>query len=47
MPVDRLFGMALALALTGLLYLVLRGSRIGRAIVAVRMDARRRDPDGH
>ncbi len=38
MPVDRLFGMALALALTGLLYYVMRRSRIGRAIVAVRMD---------
>jgi branched-chain amino acid transport system permease protein len=38
-PVDRLFGMALALAMTGLLYLVLRRSRIGRAIVAVRMDS--------
>lgn len=38
MPVDRLLGMALALILTGLLYLVMRGSRIGRAIVAVRMD---------
>jgi branched-chain amino acid transport system permease protein len=38
-PVDRLFGMVLALALTGLLYLVMRRSRIGRAIVAVRMDS--------
>jgi branched-chain amino acid transport system permease protein len=38
MPVDRLLGMALALVLTGILYLVMRGSRIGRAIVAVRMD---------
>jgi branched-chain amino acid transport system permease protein len=38
MPVDRLLAMALALLLTGLLYLVLRASRIGRAIVAVRMD---------
>ncbi len=37
-PVDRLLGMVLALALTGLLYLVMRRSRIGRAIVAVRMD---------
>jgi len=37
-PVDRLLGMGLALALTGLLYLVMRRSRIGRAIVAVRMD---------
>jgi branched-chain amino acid transport system permease protein len=39
MPVDRLLGMALALLLTALLYLVLRKSRIGRAIVAVRMDS--------
>jgi branched-chain amino acid transport system permease protein len=38
LPVDRLFAMVLALALTGLLYLVLSRSRIGRAIVAVRMD---------
>jgi branched-chain amino acid transport system permease protein len=38
MPVDRLAAMALALALTGLLYLTLSRSRIGRAIVAVRMD---------
>jgi branched-chain amino acid transport system permease protein len=38
-PVDRLIGMALALILTALLYLVLRLSRIGRAIVAVRMDS--------
>jgi len=38
MPVDRLAAMALAIALTGILYLVLRSSRIGRAIVAVRMD---------
>ena len=37
-PVDRLIGMALALLLTGLLYLMMRRSRIGRAIVAVRMD---------
>jgi len=37
-PVDRLLGMALALVLTGILYVVMRGSRIGRAIVAVRMD---------
>jgi branched-chain amino acid transport system permease protein len=37
-PVDRLLGMGLALVLTGLLYLVMRRSRIGRAIVAVRMD---------
>ena len=46
-PVDRLLGMALALLLTGLLYLVMRRSRIGRAIVAVRMDTRRGDADGH
>jgi branched-chain amino acid transport system permease protein len=39
MPVDRLFGMLLALLLTGLLYLVMRRSRVGRAIVAVRMDS--------
>jgi len=38
LPVDRLVAMALALGLTGLLYLVLSRSRIGRAIVAVRMD---------
>jgi branched-chain amino acid transport system permease protein len=38
-PIDRLLGMALALILTGLLYLVMRRSRIGRAIVAVRMDS--------
>ena len=38
LPVDRLLAMVLALALTGLLYLVLSRSRIGRAIVAVRMD---------
>ena len=38
-PVDRLLGMVLALVLTGLLYLVMRRSRIGRAIVAVRMDS--------
>lgn len=38
LPVDRLGAMVLALALTGMLYWVLRSSRIGRAIVAVRMD---------
>jgi branched-chain amino acid transport system permease protein len=38
LPYDRLASMALALALTGLLFLILRGSKIGRAIVAVRMD---------
>lgn len=37
-PVDRLLAMLLALTLTGLLYLLLARSRIGRAIVAVRMD---------
>jgi branched-chain amino acid transport system permease protein len=38
LPLDRVVAMALALVLTGLLYLVMRTSRIGRAIVAVRMD---------
>jgi branched-chain amino acid transport system permease protein len=38
LPVDRLAVMLLALLLTGLLYALLRGSRLGRAIVAVRMD---------
>lgn len=38
LPVDRIAAMALAITLTGMLYAVLRGSRIGRAIVAVRMD---------
>jgi branched-chain amino acid transport system permease protein len=38
MPVDRLLAMVLAIALLGLLYLTLSRSRIGRAIVAVRMD---------
>lgn len=37
-PVDRLVCMAFALALVGLLHALLRESRIGRAIVAVRMD---------
>lgn len=37
-PIDRLAAMALALLLTCLLYWVLEASRIGRAIVAVRMD---------
>lgn len=37
-PLDRLLAMVLALAITGLLYLMLSRSRIGRAIVAVRMD---------
>jgi branched-chain amino acid transport system permease protein len=38
LPVDRIAAMALALLLTGLLYYLLRSSRVGRAIVAVRMD---------
>ncbi len=38
LPGDRLVAMALALLLTILLYRLLRDSRIGRAIVAVRMD---------
>lgn len=38
MPMDRVLGMGLAFFLTGVLYLVMRGSTIGRAIVAVRMD---------
>ena len=38
LPLDRVVAMALALLLTALLYLVLRTSRTGRAIVAVRMD---------
>src|SRR5205085_1393966 len=38
MPVDRLLAMALALLFTGILYLVLRRSQMGRAIIAVRMD---------
>ncbi len=37
-PMDRLATMVLALVLTGLLFWVLGASRIGRAIVAVRMD---------
>jgi branched-chain amino acid transport system permease protein len=37
-PVDRLIATAAALALTGLLYVLLRRSRTGRAIVAVRLD---------
>ncbi len=35
---DRIMAFALALGLTGLLFLVMRSSRAGRAIVAVRMD---------
>jgi branched-chain amino acid transport system permease protein len=38
LPGDRIAAMALALLLTLLLYRLLRDSRIGRAIVAVRMD---------
>ena len=37
LPLDRVASMGLALLLTGILYWVLRNSRIGRAIVAVRM----------
>lgn len=37
-PVDRLVATAAALALTGVLYLILRRLRVGRAIVAVRLD---------
>ena len=37
-PVDRLVATASALVLTGLLYLLLRRSKVGRAIVAVRLD---------
>jgi branched-chain amino acid transport system permease protein len=38
LPVDRLLAMGLALALTLMLFWILRSSSIGRAIVAVRMD---------
>jgi branched-chain amino acid transport system permease protein len=38
LPGDRVAAMALALALTGGLWLLLRGTRLGRAVVAVRMD---------
>lgn len=38
LPLERVYAMALALGLTGLLYTVLARSKIGRAIVAVRMD---------
>lgn len=38
MPMDRVAAMVLALLLTGLLFWILRTSRTGRAIVAVRMD---------
>jgi branched-chain amino acid transport system permease protein len=37
-PIDRLIATGSALMLTGVLYLVLRRLRIGRAIVAVRLD---------
>jgi len=37
-PVDRLVATAAALALTAVLYLILRRLRVGRAIVAVRLD---------
>ncbi len=37
-PIDRLIAMAFALILTGALYLILRKSRAGRAIIAVRLD---------
>ena len=37
-PLDRLVATFAALALTGVLYLILRRSRVGRAIVAVRLD---------
>lgn len=37
-PVDRLLAMVLALILTLALYFILRHSRVGRAIIAVRMD---------
>lgn len=38
LPLDRVAAMGLAMALTFLLYRLLRDSKIGRAIVAVRMD---------
>ena len=38
LPWDRIVAFALALGLTLTLYAVLRGSRAGRAIIAVRMD---------
>lgn len=37
-PVDRIIATVLALALTGALYVLLRKTRIGRAIIAVRLD---------
>ena len=39
LPLERVFAMLLALGLTFLLYLMLAKSRVGRAIVAVRMDS--------
>jgi branched-subunit amino acid ABC-type transport system permease component len=38
LPIDRIAAMLLVFLLTGLLYLVMRASWLGRAIVAVRMD---------
>src|SRR5262245_43369087 len=38
-PFDRLLGMVLALILTGVLFVMMKRSKIGRAIVAVRMDS--------
>ncbi len=38
LPVDRILAMAFALVLTGVLYLILRKSRVGRAIISVRLD---------
>lgn len=38
LPVVRVGGMVVALVLTGLLYWLLRHSKLGRAIIAVRMD---------
>ncbi len=38
LPVDRLLATLIALALVGSLWLLLRGTQFGRAIVAVRMD---------
>jgi branched-chain amino acid transport system permease protein len=37
-PVDRILATVFALALTGVLYLILRRLKVGRAIVAVRLD---------
>lgn len=39
LPLERVYAMLLAIGLTGLLYLMLAKSRVGRAIVAVRMDS--------